>query len=242
MTTNLSRSNTELQQFAYVAAHDLKEPLRTVMSYTEIIAEDLEDKLTADMQENMTFVLDAVKRMQQLINDLLAYSRVQTQGRPFEVVDLNKTLDRALADLRFNIEEKNATVTRDNLPTVSADPNQMSQLFNNLIGNALKFNRAGEAIKVHIGAQKVDQAQASLEWCISVQDNGIGLDMQHAERIFRMFSRLHAIGEYSGTGIGLAICKRIVERHGGEIWVESERNKGSTFKFSIAEVTNKEDA
>ena len=232
MTTNLSRSNTELQQFAYVAAHDLKEPLRTVMSYTEIIAEDLEDKLTPDMQENMTFVLDAVKRMQQLINDLLAYSRVQTQGRPFEVVDLNKTLDRALADLRFNIEEKNATVTRDSLPTVSADANQMSQLFNNLIGNALKFNRADEAIKIHIGAEKNDPGL----WCMSIQDNGIGLDMQHSERIFRMFSRLHAIGEYSGTGIGLAICKRIIERHGGEIWVESERNKGSTFKFSLPEL------
>jgi hypothetical protein len=223
----LERSNAELEQFAYVASHDLQEPLRTIASYTQLLARRYRDKLDSDANEFMDFIVDAATRMQDLINDLLSYSRVGTRGHEFQPTDLNKVLENALQNLDLRIKDSGATVTFDNLPTLLGDDRQLLQLFQNLIGNALKF-RGEVPPKVHVGV-----IQHPGEYVFSVRDNGIGIDPQYAERIFLVFQRLHARGEYPGTGIGLAICKKIVERHGGRIWVESAPGKGSTFRFTI---------
>jgi PAS domain S-box-containing protein len=224
----LTRSNEELQQFAYVASHDLQEPLRMISSYTQLLARRYGEHLDGDAKEFMAYIVDGAARMKQLIEDLLAYSRVGTRGRDFQKIDSNASLSRALANLRTAIESSGAQVTHDRLPEVVADGAQLSQIFQNLIGNAIKF-RADEPPRIHVGAETRDQV-----WVFTVKDNGIGLDTQYADRIFMMFQRLHNKAEYPGTGIGLAIVKKIVERHGGRIWVESEPGKGATFGFTLA--------
>jgi len=224
----LERSNEELQQFAYVASHDLQEPLRMVSSYTQLLARRYGDKLDGDAHEFMDFIVDGAARMKQLIEDLLAYSRVGTRGRSLVPTDSGAALARALANLRGAQEASGAQVSHDEMPEVIADSGQLTQLFQNLIGNAIKF-RGGEPPRIHVSAQTREKV-----WVFSVRDNGIGLDTQYADRIFMMFQRLHNKQEYPGTGIGLAICKKIVERHGGRIWVDSRPGEGSTFGFTIA--------
>ena len=229
----LERSNADLEQFAYMASHDLQEPLRMVSSFLGLLAERYEGRLDADADQFIQFAVDGARRMQNLINALLEYSRVTTRGRPPQPTDANVALQDALWNLQVAIEEAGATVTHDPLPTVLADPTQLMQLFQNLIGNAIKFRR-DEPPTVHISARPAaDAGPAGKMWEFSVADNGIGIDPKFHERIFGVFQRLHTQRQYPGTGIGLAICKKIVERHGGRIWVESEPGKGSTFYFTL---------
>ncbi|MBC8252865.1 MAG: HAMP domain-containing protein, partial [Ardenticatenia bacterium] len=232
----LERSNQELEQFAYVASHDLQEPLRMVSSYTQLLARRYQGQLDADADDFIAYAVDGANRMQRLIQDLLAWSRVGTRGQPLEPTGCNSVLDEARAILSPGIEESNALVTNDDLPTVMADEAQLVQLFQNLIGNAIKF-RGEEPPRVHISAQHLPPSpgedRGGGEWLFSVRDNGIGIDPQYQERIFVIFQRLHGREEYPGSGIGLAICKRIVERHGGRIWVESELGEGTTFYFTM---------
>jgi signal transduction histidine kinase len=223
----LSRSNSDLQQFAYVASHDLQEPLRMVASYTQLLAKRYRGKLDSDADEFIGYAVDGASRMQKLITDLLAYSRVTSQGRVFERVDCNGLLEEVLSNLRVAVEESRAVVTHAPLPTVIADGRQLGQLFQNLIGNAIKF-RCKEPPQVRVSAER-----QTGEWLFSVRDNGVGMDPQFAERIFVIFQRLHSREEYPGTGIGLAICKKIVERHGGRIWVASQIGQGATFHFTL---------
>ncbi len=223
----LARSNADLQQFAYVASHDLKEPLRMVASYTQLLARRYKGKLDSDADEFIRYAVDGANRMQWLINDLLAYSRVTVQDKVSEEVDCNSVLEEVLSDLRVAVEESRAVVTRAPLPTVMADRIQLGQLFQNLIGNAIKFH-GKEPPQVHVSAER-----RPTEWLFSVRDNGVGLDPEYAERIFVIFQRLHNREEYPGTGIGLAICKKIVERHGGRIWVVSQTDQGATFHFTL---------
>jgi light-regulated signal transduction histidine kinase (bacteriophytochrome) len=227
-TRELTRSNEELQQFAYVASHDLQEPLRMISSYTQLLGRRYGERLDGDAQEFMAYIVDGAARMKQLIEDLLAYSRVGTRGKEFQEVDSGASLSRALANLRTAAEASGAAVTHDPMPMVLADGAQLAQVFQNLIGNAIKF-RGEEPPRVHVHAETTDSV-----WVFTVKDNGIGLDTQYADRIWMMFQRLHNKADYPGTGIGLAIVKKIVERHGGRIWVESEPGKGSTFGFTIA--------
>ena len=223
----LARSNAELGQFAYVASHDLQEPLRMVASYMQLIDRRYRGKLDDQADEFIEFAVDGAHRMQQLISDLLEFSRVGTHGQGFEQVDSQKLFAEAVSNLRLAIEESGATVTHDEFPVVMADPRQLGRVFQNLIGNALKY-RGERTPEVHVGAISDDD-----EWVFSVRDNGIGIDPEYHERIFGIFERLHARGEYSGTGIGLAICKKIVERHGGRIWIEFEPDSYTIFYFSI---------
>ncbi len=227
--TELARSNAELEQFAYVASHDLQEPLRAVAGCVEILEKDYRGKLGTGADELMRHAVEGATRMQTLIHDLLAFSRVATRGQPFAPVDGNTALHHALANLSAAIRESGAAITHDPLPTLRGDPTQLTQLFQNLIGNGIKFC-AGRHPEIHIGAQRQDG-----RWRFTVRDNGIGIDPQYRARIFVIFQRLHTRTEYPGTGIGLAICKRIVERHGGEISVESEPGQGSVFSFTIPE-------
>jgi PAS domain S-box-containing protein len=223
----LARSNTELEQFAYVASHDLQEPLRMVSSYTQLLARRYKGKLGSDADDFIAYAVDGAARMQRLIQDLLTYSRVGTKGREFVPTDCERLLDRVLGDLKVAIEESGAVVTRDALPIVRGDETQIGQLLQNLIGNALKFHNQ-ESPRVHVSSKRNGK-----EWIFSIRDNGIGIDAQYAERIFVIFQRLHRREEYPGTGIGLAVCKKIVERHGGRIWVESNQQKGATFYFTL---------
>jgi len=223
----LARSNADLEQFAYVASHDLKEPLRAISGSVQILQEQYSKGLDTPADEVIRHTVDGANRMQTLIDDLLAYSRLTTREAVLTPTNLDETLDEALVNLELSIRESKAVITHDSLPTVSADPIQMLQVFQNLISNAIKY-RSQRTPRIHIGAE-----DKVTEWLISVRDNGIGIAPQYADRIFRIFQRLHTRKDYSGTGIGLAICKKIIERHGGRIWVESEVEEGSRFNFTI---------
>ena len=226
----LHRSNEELAQFAYIASHDLQEPLRMVVSYMELLSRRYKGKLDSEADEFIAFAVDGASRMQRLIQDLLAYSRVASKGRDPLDASSEQALQWALDNLHGAIEQSGAKVTHDPLPTVLADKAQLTQLFQNLIGNAIKY-RSSAVPQVHISAAK-DQTN---NWTFSVQDNGLGIDPQYFDRIFGMFQRLHNREEFAGTGIGLAVCKKIVERHGGTISVESQPGQGSTFRFDLVE-------
>jgi len=226
-TEELEHSNWELEQFAYVASHDLQEPLRMVASYVQLLQRRYKDKLDADAEEFIGYAVDGASRMQRMINDLLAYSRVGTRGKDFAPTDCEAVLSQTLTNLEVAIGESDAVVTHDSLPSIMADDMQLGQLFQNLIGNAIKF-RDDEPPRVHVSAE-----QKGNEWVFSIRDNGIGIAPEFTDRIFDIFQRLHSKNEYPGTGIGLAICRRIVERHGGQIWVESQPKKGSSFYFTI---------
>jgi PAS domain S-box-containing protein len=239
--TDLSRSNEELEQFAYVASHDLQEPLRMVSSYVQLLEKRYKGKMDSDADEFIGFAVDGANRMQVMINDLLTFSRLSTRGDPFKPTDCDEAFDRAIFNLKKAVEESNATITHDPLPTVTADKTQLEQLFQNLIGNAIKF-RGEEPPRIHLSCEKIEDSaiqipQSAIDtgWIFSVKDNGIGIELEHAERIFGIFQRLHTREQYPGSGIGLAVCKKIVQRHGGQIWIESEAGKGSTFYFTIPE-------
>jgi PAS domain S-box-containing protein len=223
----LVRSNQELEQFAYVASHDLREPLRKVKSFTELLAEDYQGQLDESASKYMNYITDGVTRMENLIASLLSYSRVGRNELKLVPVDLNAVSEQVLADLSLAIEENGACITVEPLPTVLADSQQMTQLLQNLMANALKFRRE---IEPQIRIWATPQGK---QWQIAVADNGIGIKPQYSERIFEIFQRLHSRAKYSGTGIGLAICKKIVERHGGQIYVDSKVGVGSTFCFTL---------
>jgi PAS domain S-box-containing protein len=226
---DLRMKNEELEQFAYVASHDLQEPLRMVASYVQLLKKRYEGKLDADADEFIQYAVEGSERMRVLINDLLVYSRVSTKDTPFNEINSEEILKKVLYDLQFMIGESHAEIFCDPLPVVWFDESQLSEVFLNLISNAIKFH--GEAPPVvHLSAR-----QGEAEWIFSVRDNGIGIEPQYFSRIFTIFQRLHTRSDYPGTGIGLAICKKIIERHGGRIWVESTPGKGSTFFFSILE-------
>ncbi len=235
ITAEMQRSNTELEQFAYVISHDLQEPLRMVSSYTQLLAKRYQSKLDADADEFIAYAVDGAKRMQALLYDLLEYSRVGTRGKPFSLANCEDIVEQAMANLKVAIEESGALVSHDILPTIMADEGQLVRLFQNLIGNAIKFRRQ-EPPRVHISAQRKHNVVI-----FSVRDNGIGIDPQHSQSIFEIFRRLHTKEEYPGSGMGLAICKKIVERHGGNISVKSQPGEGSTFYFAI-QVTGGESA
>jgi PAS domain S-box-containing protein len=224
----LNRSNVELGQFAYIASHDLQEPLRMVASYTQLLSRRYKGRLDPDADEFIEFAVDGASRMQRLIQDLLAYSRVGTKGSDLIDTSSEDALQQALMNLRGAITDSGAQVTHDALPNVLADETQLVQLFQNLVGNAIKYQSPGVP-RVHISAAK----NGEKKWIFSVKDNGLGIDPQYFDRIFGMFQRLHKREEFAGTGIGLAICKKIVERHGGTISVESQRGQGSTFRFAL---------
>ena len=224
----LQQSNAELEQFAYVASHDLQEPLRMVASYVQLIERRYKGKLDSDADEFIGYAVDGANRMRGLIDDLLTYSRVSRLGKPFEITDLESTLEIVLLNLKTSIAENEALVTHDKLPTVMADGGQLVQLFQNLIGNGIKFH-GEEAPHVHISAQVRDT-----DYLFSVRDNGIGIAPEYYDRLFKIFQRLHTREEYPGSGIGLAVCKRIVERHGGQIWIDSQVGKGSTIYFTLS--------
>ena len=227
LINKLKISNRELEQFAYVASHDLQEPLRMVSSFTQLLEKRYKNQLDNDADDYIGFIVEGAMRMKDLIDDLLIYSRLKSENRPFEIVIMEVALDDVLINLKANIKEKNAKITYDNLPSIDCDPIQIHQLLQNLITNAIKFH-GDEPPQVHISAKELEN-----EWLFTVTDNGIGIDPRHHDQIFSIFKRLHTRQDYDGTGIGLSICKRIVEKHGGHIWVESELGKGTTFYFTI---------
>ena len=224
---NLERSNLELEQFAYVASHDLKEPLRMVTSFSQLLAQRYRGKLDPDADEFIGYIVEGAHRMDALINDLLDFSRVASQRKPFALTDMNRVVEKVIHDLSVTIREEGAKVEVGPLPTVMADNSQMTQLFQNLMANAIKFH-GNDPIRIEIRAEKLGG-----EYTFFIRDNGIGIPPEYFEKIFGMFQRLHANEQFAGTGIGLAICRRIVEGHGGRIWVESEVGRGSTFFFTI---------
>ncbi len=235
-TVKLQHSNDELEHFASVASHDLQEPLRMVSSFLQLLQRRYADQLDETADEYIAYAVDGAKRMQVLIQNLLAYSRVDSRANPFEPVQVGELVQHVKEDLSVAIEEHSASVTVDDLPTVMADSTQLRQVFQNLIGNALKFN--GEtAPAVHVSAERTDHVlddePSPAGWRFGISDNGIGIAPEHAERIFEIFQRLHTRDEYEGTGIGLAMCKKIVERHGGRIWFDSEPGTGTTFYFTL---------
>ncbi len=234
MVAELNRSNDELQQFAYVASHDLQEPLRMVASYTQLLAERYKGRLDSDADDFIAYAVDGSNRMQLLIQDLLAYSRAGTDGKALREISSDNALKEALANLRATIQESGAVVTHGPLPLVTTDGTQLAQIFQNLVGNAVKYHGASVPL-VHVSAAK----NGFNEWIFSVRDNGLGIDPQYFERIFILFQRLHGQTEFKGTGMGLAICKKMLERLGGRIWVESQLEKGSTFFFTLPEENGK---
>jgi len=230
----LERSNADLQQFAYAASHDLREPLRTIAGFLKLLERRYKGRLDEKADEFIQYTIEGVTRMEMLINDLLEYSRVETKGGSFKPMNCSVALEKAIFNLPSALEESGAKITYDLLPTVVADETQMTSLFQNLIGNAIKF-RGKERLRIHISAEQKDR-----EWVFSVRDNGIGIDPKFFDRIFVIFQRLHTRQEYEGTGVGLAISKRIVERHGGRIWVESRPGEGATFYFTLPVMEEKE--
>ncbi|MES2966060.1 MAG: ATP-binding protein [Bdellovibrionota bacterium] len=232
----LSRSNSELEQFAYVASHDLQEPLRMVSSYVQLLAEKYQGKLEPEAEKYIQYAVEGATRMHSLIGGLLEYSRIGRDESPGHI-DTNLSLQQAMANLYTSIKESGAEVTHDTLPSAVIDQTQLAQVFQNLIGNAIKFTRKDVNPKVHISVTLRDRDRdRDREWLFSVTDNGIGLEARHAERIFMIFQRLHGRTTYPGTGIGLAICKKVVERFGGNIWAESTPGLGSTFFFTLPQV------
>ncbi|MGM3308773.1 ATP-binding protein [Anabaena sp. WFMT] len=227
LAQDLERSNAELKKFAYVASHDLQEPLNQVANYVQLLEMRYEAELDEDAKEFINYAVEGVSLMQTLIDDVLAYSKVDSQAIAFQVTEVDTALERALSNLRNRVSETGTIITHDPLPTVMADSTQLMQLFLNLIGNAIKF-RSEEPPQIHIGAERLED-----EWLFSVRDNGIGIDPRFSDRIFIIFQRLHTRDEYPGTGMGLAICKKIVECHRGRIWVESQLGQGATFYFTI---------
>ncbi len=224
---SLEQSNTELQQFAYVASHDLQSPLRAIAGFAQFLEKDYQDKLDESAGDYLRRIVDAAKRMQTLINDLLAYARVDARAVPFRSTSLAAVFDDVVELLQVDIADVGGRVTRDDLPTVNGDPSQLSQLLQNLISNGLKYHGQSPP-HVQVSAQ-----ENGGEWVVSVQDNGIGIESKHHDRIFEIFRRLHSQDQIPGTGIGLAVCRRIANRHGGRIWVESVPGNGTTFSFSI---------
>jgi PAS domain S-box-containing protein len=235
VNAELRRSNSELAQFAYVASHDLQEPLRMVTGYLQLLERRYGPQLGPDAREFIEFAVQGAARMKSLIEDLLRLSRVGTQTIQFRKVSAHALFEAACANLQVALEETDARVSAGPLPMLVADAGLLTQVFQNLVGNALKFHAPGVAPEVHVSA-----AETSDGWVLSVRDNGIGIEPQHRERIFRIFERLHSASEYSGSGVGLAITQRIVERHGGRIWVESTPGQGSTFSFSVPNCPAKE--
>ncbi len=223
----LQRSNRELEQFAYVVSHDLQEPLRMVSSFTQLLEKRYKGQLDEDADEYIDFIIDGAQRMRDLIDDLLAFSRLNTETEEFKETNLETVLNEVLTTFNSSIGENDVLITHNNLPTVMADPTQINQLFQNLLSNAIKF-RGNRSPKIHLDAEELED-----DWKISISDNGIGISPLNQKKIFNVFTRLHTRQEYEGTGIGLSICKKIVQRHGGRIWVESEKGKGSTFYFIL---------
>ncbi|OIB55457.1 PAS domain-containing sensor histidine kinase [Natrialba sp. SSL1] len=223
----LEESNERLQQFAHVASHDLQEPLRMVTRYLQLLESRYGDDLDDDAETFIEFAVDGAERMEAMIEGLLAYSRVETQGASFDSVDLNAVLDDVLTDLSVRIDETDAEITAEPLPTVSGDASQLRQLFQNLLENALQYS-GEENPRVTLSATRDED-----EWILSVSDEGIGIDHEETDRVFEVFQRLHSHEEYEGAGIGLALCRRVVERHGGDIWVDSDPEAGSTFSFTL---------
>lgn len=230
----LERSYAELEQFAYLASHDLQEPLRMVASYTKLLAKRYGGRLDSDADEFIAYAVEGASRMQELIEALLTYSRVGSRDGDYQEIDAGAALDRALASLELAIEESGAEVVREHLPTVRADQTLLTQVFQNLLANAIKF-RGDCRPEIRVRAGREDRA-----WRFSIRDNGIGIDPAFTDRIFQIFQRLHLRHEYPGTGIGLAICEKIVEGHGGRLWVDSEPGRGSTFYFTIPDAKNEE--
>jgi light-regulated signal transduction histidine kinase (bacteriophytochrome) len=227
-TNALARSNAELEQFAYVASHDLQEPLRMVSSYMQLFEKRYADQTDPQAKKYIDYAVEGAKRMQALIGGLLEYSRVGRIDEPFGPVDTNAALEQALLNLKSVIDDARAAVTRDPLPTVTGNAGRLAQVFQNLVGNALKFRRPDRPPAIHVSSVARDG-----EWVFAVRDNGIGIDVQYVDRIFVIFQRLHTRSEYPGTGIGLSICKKVIERHGGRIWVESRPGDGATFRFTL---------
>jgi len=225
---SLTESNTALEQFAYVASHDLQEPLRTMRSYAELLTSKYRGKLDADADQFLGFIVSAAARMSSLIHDLLAYARLTTEEERPVSVALDEDLEAALTHLDGAIKESGASVTHDPMPTLPVDRGQMVRLFQNLIGNAVKYRKADEPVHVHLSAELTGG-----EWVISIRDNGIGFDPKYASAIFQPFKRLHTAEEFPGTGVGLAICRRIVQAQGGRIWAESKLGEGTTFFFTL---------
>ena len=225
----LERSNLELQQFAYIASHDLQAPLRAIGGFVQLLRDTYSGRMDEQADTWIAHTVAGVERMQTLIRDLLAYSKIESRGRPFEAIDSREVFDQVIEGLEASIRDSNAQVTCSELPTVAGDRSQLLQLLQNLVGNAIKYH-GDQPPRVHVSAEKKGS-----EWVFSVSDNGIGIDPKHYRRIFEIFRRLHTQQVYPGTGIGLAICRRVVQRHGGRIWVESEPGRGSTFVFSLPE-------
>jgi len=225
---SLSESNAALEQFAYVASHDLQEPLRTMSSFAQLLTKKYDGKLDSEADKYLAFIVDASQRMSDLVRDLLEYARAATEEERPSSVALDEDLEAALTHLTQAVEESGASITHDPMPTIQVDRGQMVRLFQNLIGNALKYRKPNQPPKIHVSAE-----QAGSEWVITVEDNGIGFDPEYAGTIFMPFKRLHQVGEYPGSGVGLAICKRIVEAHGGRIWAESKPGEGATFRFTL---------
>jgi signal transduction histidine kinase len=237
---DLQRSNADLQTFAHTVSHDLQEPLRMVTSYLGLLEQRTRQKLDPEALEFIRFATDGANRMQKLIKDILAYSRVDTQGKTFAATECEIVLEKVLLNLKSALAESGARITHDPLPQVYADATQLEQIFQNLIGNAIKFKNERQPVVV-VQAEK-KESQNGMEWVFSVTDNGIGIDPQYFDGIFAVFKRLHSREEYPGTGIGLAICQRIVERHGGRIWVESTPGQGSTFFFTLPVISQAQEA
>ena len=233
LTEEFKRSNRDLEQFAAIASHDLQEPLRMVSSYVELLKRKNKDTLDETSQSYIQYAVDGVRHMARLIDDLLEYSRISTRDHTIEQTDLNEILERVVTNLSRLIENRNARIHWSNLPTVEIDANQIEHLFQNLIQNGIKYNQSAQPT-IHVDSLSINQ-----NWRISVSDNGIGIDSRYNQKIFGIFQRLFSKEEYEGTGIGLALCQRIIERHGGSIWVESEPGKGSTFIFKIPKIQDK---